>query len=182
MKNIRVLFEKENVYKELVYVTTETNQEIQLTYKKEYFESIICEENELIDGKSGTLKYIFPEIGEHIVKIKFKPEITKFQNCFLYCSNLQSIPENLFINNPEVTYFGSCFYDCKHIQSIPENLFANNLKVTSFYNCFYNCFDLQSIPENLFANNLKVITFNGCFYNCSSLQSIPENLFVNNLK
>ena len=106
--------------------------------------------------------------------------IKSFDHCFFICSNLTSIPENLFANNPQVTDFSYCFYNCTRLTSIPEGLFDNNPQVTDFSYYFSYCSSLTSIPVGLFDNNTQVTNFNGCFDHCSSLTSIPEGLFDNN--
>ena len=109
------------------------------------------------------------------------PQIEYFNRCFLNCTSLQSIPGNLFINNINASSFDNCFSICTSLQSIPENLFINNINASNFYVCFGGCTSLQSIPENLFINNINASNFTSCFYHCASLQSIPENLFINNI-
>lgn len=62
----------------LVYTTTSANQNIQLTYHKEYFEYIETEDGvEQLSG-SGTLNHTFVNVGEHEVKVLFKMGLTNF--------------------------------------------------------------------------------------------------------
>ena len=109
-------------------------------------------------------------------------ETEDFSGCFYYCSNLTSIPEELFDKNIEVTSFESCFQDCSKLESIPTGLFDKNIEVTSFESCFQGCSTLESIPEGLFDKNIEVEVFNACFSSCTNLKEIPEGLFNNNKK
>ena len=107
-------------------------------------------------------------------------EISGFNNSFSYCSGLTTIPENLFANNTKATTFEYTLSSCSNLTSVPENLFANNTEVTEFYGTFAGCTGLTSVPENLFANNTKATNFTYLFNVCSNLTSVPENLFANN--
>ena len=108
------------------------------------------------------------------------PNVTSFKSTFTNCTNITSIPENIFSNNTMVTDFSSCFYGCSSLASIPSGLFANNTAVTTFQSCFYACSKLASIPSDLFANNTAVTTFQSCFSSCLNLTSVPSGLFANN--
>ena len=96
------------------------------------------------------------------------------------CTNLISIPSNLFKNNPQKTTFMNCFYLCSSLTSIPEGLFDNNLLVTRFDFCFNGCPSLTSIPEGLFDNNLLVTSFSYCFNNSNNL-TLNERIFSSTL-
>ena len=165
-----------------VYTTTSSNEGIKLINQQEYAKKITLEDGTDIPiTGTGSLFYTFDEAGNHKVAIELKEDVTDFIQCFWGCSELTSIPENLFANCPNVTTFHQCFYQCSNLTSIPNNLFVNNTKVTNFSDCFRDCSGLTgSIPENLFANNTAVTDFSGCFSECSGLTgSIPENLFTN---
>ena len=165
----------------LVYTTTGASQSVRLINKQEYAKKITLEDGTDVPiTGTGALSYTFAEVGEHKVTIEFDEDVTNFYECFYLCSNLTSIPDNLFANNTAVTGFTSCFNGCTRLTSIPDNLFANNTAVNSFYNCFNICTGLTSIPENLFSTNTAVTDFSNCFKDCSGLTSIPENLFSTN--
>mgnify|MGYP001206408459 CR=1 FL=1 len=108
-------------------------------------------------------------------------ETEDFSGCFYYCSNLTSIPEELFDKNIEVTSFEYCFQGCSTLESIPEGLFDKNIEVTSFHYCFQGCKKLSNIPTGLFDRNTKVTDFEYCFEVCSNLTSIPTRLFDKNI-
>ena len=163
----------------MVYTTTSANQSVQLIYKQEYAKKITLEDGTDVPiTGSGALSYTFADIGEHKVTIKLKEDVNTLFDCFSDCTELTSIPENLFANCPNVTDFSACFYNCG-LTSIPENLFANCPNVTDFSTCFSWCTSLTSIPDNLFANCPNVTDFMYCFDSCFRLTSIPENLFAN---
>mgnify|MGYP000821394650 CR=1 FL=1 len=108
-------------------------------------------------------------------------ETEDFSGCFYYCSNLTSIPEELFDKNIEVTSFESCFQDCSKLESIPTGLFDKNIEVTSFESCFQGCSTLESIPEGLFDKNIEVTSFRYCFQGCKKILNIPTGLFDKNI-
>lgn len=109
-------------------------------------------------------------------------EVTSFEYCFQGCSTLESIPEGLFDKNIEVTSFRYCFQGCKKLSNIPTGLFDRNTKVTDFEYCFEVCSNLTSIPTRLFDKNINVTSFFGCFQKCSTLESIPKGLFDKNIE
>lgn len=89
----------------LVYTTTSANESVRLTYCKEYFAYIETEDGvEDLDG-SGILNHTFVNPGEHKVKVLFNNGRTNFDYCFLGCTGLTSIPNDLFANNTKVTSF-----------------------------------------------------------------------------
>ena len=179
---------KEVYYKEnkriLVYTTTGASQQIKLVNKKEYLDycKILDTNEELTLTGTGALSYTFTDAGEHQVELKFKDDATTLASGFTGCSQLTSIPENLFTNNTKVTNFEHTFNSCTGLTSIPENLFSNNKAVTNFNTTFYNCSGVTSIPENLFKYNTAVTSFRSTFSDCKGLTSIPANLFSTNTK
>ena len=182
---------KEVYYKEkpevriVTYTTTGASQQIQLVNNKQYLDycKIVDTNEELSITGTGILNYTFENPGEHQVELKFKDDATTLASVFSGCSQLTSIPANLFNNNTAVASFNNTFYNCYRLTgSIPENLFTNNTAVTDFSWTFYSCTGLTSIPENLFTNNTEVTDFSGTFGSCYGLTSIPENLFSNNTK
>ena len=174
----------------LVYTTTSANQIVILTGSKQCFEYIETEDGVEDLSESGTLNHTFVNVGEHKVKVLFKKGLTDFSNCFGNCSELTSIPSNLFANNPEVTDFSYCFSNCRGLTSIPSNLFANNTKVTNFSYCLQYCRELtSSTPLDNDGTPLYnrsegkegysvVNSHKRCFYNCtlmSDYSSIPSD-------
>ena len=166
----------------VTYATTGASQQVKLISKQEYLDycKILDTDEELSVTGTGVLNYTFTEPGEHKVELKFKDDATTLISCFSGCSQLTSIPENLFSNNTAVTSFSQTFYQCSGLTSIPANLFKYNTAVTNFSETFYGCSGLTSIPETLFKYNTAVTTFTSTFYACSQLTSIPANLFSNN--
>ena len=118
---------KEVYYKEkpriLVYTTTGTSQQVKLVNKQEYLDycKIVDTDEELSVTGTGALNYTFENPGEHKVELKFKDDATTLALGFVGCSQLTSIPANLFNNNTEVTDFSYTFFMCSGLTSIPEN-------------------------------------------------------------
>ncbi len=105
-----------------------------------------------------------------------------FSHTFSHCSSLQRINSKLFSKHINATNFSNCFQYCYALQAIPNGLFDNNTKATNFYFCFNRCSSIEYIPENLFDYNVDITDLTGCFSGCSSLFYIPENLFEYNTK
>jgi hypothetical protein len=103
-----------------------------------------------------------------------------FGDCFKDCSQLTSIPAELFKYNAQITSFIGCFENCTRLASIPAELFKYNTEAKVFTRCFVKCTGLNSIPAELFKNNTKVTNFDFCFDMCSGLTSIPAELFKYN--
>ena len=121
-------------------------------------------------------------LTEVLTGFAVSPGRTSFANCFRACTNLKSIPANLFASNPQATNFTQTFYNCIKLAAIPTGLFANNPAVTTFQQTFYGCTSLTSLPAGLFGNNPEVTTFYQTFVNCSGLITIPTGLFDNKPK
>ena len=147
----------------LVYTTTSANQIVILTGSKQCFEYIETEDGVEDLSESGTLNHTFVNVGEHKVKVLFKKGLTDFSNCFGNCSELTSIPSNLFANNTKVTNFSYCLQYCRELtSSTPLDNDGTPLYnrsegkegysvVNSHKRCFYNCTlmsDYSSIPSD----------------------------------
>ncbi len=105
-----------------------------------------------------------------------------FAGCFDGCSSLTSIPNGLFSANANAINFNSCFRNCSSITSIPANLFTTTKLsgAQNFSSCFNGCSSLTSIPATLFTLNTNATNFYGCFKNCTSITSVPATLFSTN--
>ena len=156
----------------VTYTTTEASQQIILVDKQEYLDycKIVDTDEELSITGTGELNYTFENPGEHQVELKFKDDATTLASGFTNCTELTSIPANLFSNCTAVTNFRWTFSNCWELTSIPENLFSNNTAVTDFSWTFSGCTGLTgSIPANLFNNNTAVTDFSWTFANCTGL-------------
>ncbi len=131
----------------------------------------------------GKLSELFPHFGTGLTRA------VRFEGSFSGCSNLLSIPEDLFrgYTFPNTRMFQSTFSGCSGLTgSIPENLFSDISGAPAssmFFATFNGCSGLTgSIPEDLFAGISGApaqALFQGTFMNCSGLSgSIPENLFA----
>ena len=105
-----------------------------------------------------------------------------FVQVFFSCSDLETIPPNLFDVATGVTSFSQTFNSCSKLKSIPDGLFDKNTLVTTFFQTFSNCSSLTEIPSGLFDNNTAVSIdgFRDTFQQCTGITSIPEGLFDNN--
>ncbi|HOG41116.1 MAG TPA: leucine-rich repeat protein [Bacteroidales bacterium] len=112
---------------------------------------------------------------------RYNTQATSFRKCFIFCNGLTSIPSGLFSYNTAATNFNSCFYGCTGLSSIPAELFNNNTQTIDFRSCFANCTGLTAIPANLFTSNDQAQIFENCFNGCTGLTAIPMGLFDNNL-
>ena len=152
----------------LEYITNSEDETINLFYNDEKFNLYInyCEDYETGEY-INSYKYTFKNPGIHKINIDFKQNLTSLDRLFYNCSNLYSIPENLFKNCPNVTTFGSIFCNCTNIVEIPEGLFDNNTLVEDFSYTFYGCSKINKLPEGLFNKCTKAWNFNGTLKHCS---------------
>lgn len=104
------------------------------------------------------------------------------RGCFFGCSNMTSIPSNLFVNNSKAESFNGCFYNCRSLESIPSGIFECNAEATNFSGCFDSCDGLTTLPEGLFSRNAAAENFEQCFTFCQNLQTIPSGLFSANTR
>ena len=110
----------------VTYTTTGASQQIQLVINQKYLDycKILDTNEELTVTGTGRLYYTFENPGEHQVELKFKDDATTLEYAFSGCTELTSIPANLFSNNTAVTTFTYTFAYCIGLTSIPENLFS----------------------------------------------------------
>jgi hypothetical protein len=108
--------------------------------------------------------------------------ITNMTYGFRNCTNLTTIPSDLFLNQSSCTTFSNCFYYCRSLSNIPSGAFdigANNV-CTNMSRCFYyagsNTGVTLTIPAGLFDQLDKVTTFSETFRS-SNLEVIPTDLF-----
>ena len=115
--------------------------------------------------------------------VPYIPGLVSFQSTFSSCTNLTTIPADLFRYNPTVSayVFSNTFYGCTGLTSIPADLFRYNTAVgaNAFSGTFYGCTNLTTIPADLFRYNTAVSVngFSNTFYGCTNLTSIPADLF-----
>ena len=134
-------------------------------------------------GENGF--YYFGSFGKNLTGNIPTPNNNSFINTksfnftFVECTELTTIPANLFVNCPNVTSFEWVFAYCANLTNLPEGLFANCPNVEEFYRTFSDCTGLTNLPENLFAGCSNARSFYYTFFNCGSLINIPENLFAN---
>ena len=104
--------------------------------------------------------------------------IVDFLSTFNGCSNLASIPVDMFRYYPDVVTFNYTFAGTK-LTSLPSTLFKYNTQVTSFIFTFGNLYSLTAVPADLFKYNTKVTSFSTTF-SSTGLTSIPSSLFQYN--
>ena len=107
-------------------------------------------------------------------------QVSDVKSLFMECSNLESVPGDLF-SEVKATDFNSVFFGCSSLAQIPDGLFDNNTAVTSFVSVFKGT-SIKTVPEGLFDKNTEVQTFESAFADCSALESVPAGLFKNNTK
>lgn len=108
-------------------------------------------------------------------------ELVYVDSLFEKCTGLIEIPNNLFSACIKLYSANQLFDGCINITSIPSNLFSNCSRLTRVYSCFSGT-GITSIPSDLFSNNAELKNINSLFYGCKSLIEIPEKLFWNNNK
>ena len=109
---------------------------------------------------------------------KYNTKVTNFgeywSGIFQDCSNLTTIPEDLFKYNTEVTSCGFAFMNCSKLLNIPD--FSYNTKINYVSYMFWNCSSIKGDASSLI-NNSNITGYSHCFYNCNQLdnyQQIPS--------
>ena len=152
--------------KYLMFETSAADTSVQLTYRAQYFTSIIIDDEELQDGSAtGALTYTFASTGLHVVGVKLDTSLTDLSYAFYNCTALKYVSSDLFAENTAVTSFVNTFYGCSSLSSIPEGLFATNTAVTNFQYTFQSCSSLSSIDVQ--AQLAKVTTMSNMCNGCS---------------
>lgn len=106
-----------------------------------------------------------------------------FMTCFTGCTQLESIPADLFRNSGAQnaatanTGFNTVFSGCTSLKEVPAGLFDGFTRIVQFNRTFENCTGLTTLPAGLFATNVNAAQFAGTFSGCVSLKAIPEGLF-----
>ena len=109
--------------------------------------------------------------------------LSNFYSTFSNCTELTSLPADLFRHNTAVSTSGfrSTFSGCAKLASLPVDLFRYNTAVSTsgFYGTFSSCTNLATLPVDLFRYNTAVSTsgFVSTFSGCAKLASLPADLF-----
>ena len=109
--------------------------------------------------------------------------LSNFYSTFSNCTELTSLPADLFRYNTAVSTSGfrSTFSGCAKLASLPVDLFRYNTAVSTsgFYGTFSSCTNLATLPVDLFRYNTAVSTsgFMDTFSGCYELASLPADLF-----
>lgn len=115
------------------------------------------------------------EVASPLEKSFQKCEDNSFNYLFSNCTNLKSIPQDLFkYINENIISFRGTFSGCKNLKTVPDGLFDKAVNVTSFYKTFAYCNNLEEVPGNLFDNAVKATDFYKTFSECSKLVSGPQ--------
>lgn len=115
------------------------------------------------------------EVASPLEKSFKKCKDDSFDYLFSDCTNLKSIPQDLFkYINENITSFRGTFSGCENLKTIPDGLFDKAVNVTSFYKTFAYCDNLEEVPGNLFDNAVKATDFYKTFSQCSKLVSGPQ--------
>ncbi|MBP8289058.1 MAG: hypothetical protein KAX51_04505, partial [Chromatiaceae bacterium] len=109
--------------------------------------------------------------------------LSNFYHTFAECTNLSTLPVDLFRYNTAVSTSGfrSTFSNCTSLATLPVDLFRYNTAVSTsgFYSTFFGCTNLTTLPVGLFRYNTAVSTsgFRYTFSNCTNLATLPVDLF-----
>ncbi len=106
-------------------------------------------------------------------------------SCFNGCSELESIPADLFKNSGAqgVVYgkrgagMNMIFQGCSSLKKIPAGILDGFTRITALNNIFNGCSSLESIPSDLFKDAAAVTSFSSAFSGCTALKSIPAGVF-----
>jgi hypothetical protein len=85
--------------------------------------------------------------------------------CFLNCSSLREIPEDLFGNAPGI------------LEDSTREIFEGILGIRNFSECFSGCASLEYLPPKLFNTSIEANNFSGTFRNCTNMKGDPIPLW-----
>ena len=148
-----------------------------------YTVTIISDQGNFSNQQMPQIHFYNGSIGSQSLTAVLTPfpnmTATDFSFCFRACSQLTSIPADLFKYNKQATTFSNCFNGCTKLTSIPTGLFDHTIQVTDFSSCFRGCNNasLTTIPADLFKYNTQATNFSYCFSGCGNLTTIPNGLF-----
>lgn len=99
--------------------------------------------------------------------------------CFFGCSELTSIPADLFDPiSPYVNNFSGCFQGCTGLVSIPDGFANSCVKVANASNMFAGCTSLEKLPSSMLTGSaLKLTNCLSMFTGCTSIKEVPDGLF-----
>ena len=111
--------------------------------------------------------------------------VNSFMSCFNGCSELESIPADLFKNSGAqgVVYgkrgagMNMIFQGCSSLKEIPAGILDGFTRITALNSIFNGCSSLESIPSDLFKDAAAVTSFSSAFSGCTALKSIPAGVF-----
>lgn len=141
-----------------VYKTLEDNTTVLLIQVGDSVEKIELEDGTVYDSSNLSYTYhIFPNKGEHKVKIQFKENADNFTALFLDCVNLVKIPVGMFRKHPNAQYFVQTFENCNNLTNTPKDADGGEL---------WERAGKQGYPSS--------IDGTGCFTGCSSLPNLDQ--------
>ncbi|MNU19719.1 hypothetical protein D3C71_79520 [compost metagenome] len=104
-------------------------------------------------------------------------QVNELTGLFNVCSQLASLPDDLFDHTPLLAKASDMFYQCIALASLPVGLFDLATKLSITEGMFTNS-GLTSLPAGLFANNAELTDVSSMFYNCK-LAGVLDNIFTN---
>ena len=123
--------------------------------------------------------YMFKELGEHEVVIRFKDKLTSCQNMFELCSQIKSVDLSNF-DSSAVKDMSSMFSYCSNLQSIKGFRDFNATNVEDINRMLQCCYSLKEIDLSAFAgSNIKNYSY--LFDECHQLKKVvgSENIRIN---
>lgn len=149
--------------------TTEENQNVLLTPKKEYFTAIKTNDFEKIIYGVGKYTYTYNGIQSNTVEYSPYIDLTSLNGMFSGCTDLSTIDLRNF-STSAITDMENLFSDCSGLNDIKlENVDTSN--VTTIKSMFYNCSSLYSLDLSNFNLN-KITDMSYLLANCSSLVNL----------
>lgn len=166
-----------SLIKDVSYITYSENQEVKLLNDDTYIDYCYdVEGSSEIQTVGGELYHVFANSGVHRIRIRFKDGLKSVSKAFYGCSDLYSIPSDLFDSLIDVEDFSGCFSGCRKLSEVPEDLFMYNSKMKNASNIFYGC-QFITVPSLLFYYNNLVEDFSSAFESCSHLMEVPSSFF-----
>lgn len=96
---------------------------------------------------------------------------------FQRCTNLRTLPDNLFGLTSHITSYWNTFQMCRALEVLGANLINTDAPAVDLQSMFVDCSGLVGLPAGL-VNAPGVTTVAGMFQRCTSLASVPANLIT----
>lgn len=171
----------------LTYDTFKADERHNVCYSKDHaLLSVIYEDGteEFVPEKYDNIRvgHVFPEPGQHVVKLRLSNTATTLDNMFsiAYWAAEEYLTTADFSHTDlsRITNMESMFQNCKHLETCVFGE-VNTPELKNIKNMFKYCYELRSVDIASLQTD-KVTDMSSLFFNCSSLERLDLTGFMTN--